>query len=336
MESQSNLKFILYSNVVLFCSVLSLLAVHLLLLQSGDIHRNPAPSSIASDTSDSSSSSILNSINLSRHLSFVHYNIQSIVPKLDTLIAELSDFDILAFSETWLNPTITCEELFFLSYHPPERKDRVGDSHGGVVLYVKDTLHYIRRHDLEPAGIECLWIEVNLKPKKILFGLFYRPPNSDSVYFSAIEDSIYLAVDTGIKDIVITGDFNYNMQNIQSSAKIKSLCEQFSLIQTINDSTHFTEHSHSLIDIILTNNVNHLVLSGVGDPFLNQDIRYHCPIFGIFNFSKCKRKSYLRHTWSYDRGDYALLRQKATETNWENLYDPDVHKHAQNISHHII
>ena len=110
-----------------------------------------------------------------------------------------------------------------ISYHPPERKDRVGDSHGGVILYVKDTLHFTRRHDLEPVGVECLWIELNLKHKKLLFGLFYRPPSSDSAYFLSIEDSIYLAVDTGIKDIVITGDLNYNMLDIPASSKIKSL-----------------------------------------------------------------------------------------------------------------
>ena len=129
--------------------------------------------------------------------------------------------------------------------------------------------------------------------------------------------------------------FKQDTPSIYSSYKTVSLCEQFSLVQIINDPTHYTEHSHSLIDIILTNNVNHLVLSGVGDPFLNQDMRYHCPIFGIFNFRKCKRKSYLRHTWSYDRGDYTLLRQKATETIWENLYDLDVNKHAQKITDHI-
>ena len=87
------------------------MAVHLLLLQSGDIHPNPGPSSVASDISGSSASSILNSTNLSRHLSFVHYNIQSIFLKLDILTAELSDFDILAFSETWLNHIVTRKKL---------------------------------------------------------------------------------------------------------------------------------------------------------------------------------------------------------------------------------
>ena len=35
------------------------------------------------------------------------------------------------------------------------------------------------------------------------------------------------------------------------------------------------------------------VFSGVGDPFLGQDLRYHRPVFGILKFSKPKMKSYV-------------------------------------------
>lgn len=126
------------------------------------------------------------------------------------------------------------------------------------------------------------------------------------------------------------------MLNAQLSVKVKNLCEEFSLSQTINQPTHYTEHSSSLIDIILRNNESHFIFSGVGDPFLNQETRYHCPIFGILNFSKSKSKSYLRHTWSYERGDYDLLRYKAETTDWESLYDPNINIYAQNITNHII
>ena len=108
---------------------------------------------------------------------------QSIVPKLDVLSPELCDFDILLFSESWLNPSVTDDDLSFQFYHKPERKDRVGDSHGGVILYVKDTLHYTKRRDLEPNGIECLWIELVLKHKHILFYLFCRPPSSNQLTY---------------------------------------------------------------------------------------------------------------------------------------------------------
>ena len=179
-------------------------------------------------------------------------------------------------------------------------------------------------------------VELTLRQKHVLFGVFYRSPSADALYFSSIEDSIHLAVDTGINDIIITGDFNYNMLNARTSNKIKSICEQFSLTQTIDNPTHFTEHSSSLIDIILTNNETNMVYSGVGDPFLNQEIRFHCPVFGILNFTKPKFKSYTRHTWSYDRGDYNLLREKAADTIWNILSDPDINIHTKNTTDHII
>ena len=37
------------------------------------------------------------------------------------------------------------------------------------------------------------------------------------------------------------------------------------------------------------------MFSGVGDPFLNQEMRYHCPVFGIFKYVKPKAKVFTRH-----------------------------------------
>ena len=213
---QSNCDFT-YFAFFTFSSVLITFWITILLLsQAGDVHPNPGPASNSSDSmSDSSVTSVLQSSALSKHFSFIHYNVQIILPKLDILFTELCDFDILAFSESWLNTSVPDEDLSFQLYHKPERKDRVGDSHGGVILYVKESLHYTRRRDIEPNGIEFIWIEITLNHKHILFGLFYRPPSANAAYFSSIEDSIHLAIDTGIQDIIVTGDFNFNMSNEQ-------------------------------------------------------------------------------------------------------------------------
>ena len=112
-----------------------------------------------------------------------------------------------------------------------------------------------------------VWIELTLKHKHLLFGLFYRPSNSDSAYFSSIEDSVHLAIDTGIQGIIVTGDFNYNMLSGQLSANIEDLCENFFRTQTTKQPTHYTEHFSSKLDIILTTNDSYLILSGVGDLF---------------------------------------------------------------------
>ena len=78
------------------------------------------------------------------------------------------------------------------------------------------------------------------------------------------------------------------MLNSQYARKINPLCQQFSLFQSISEPTHFTENSSSLIDLLLVSNKDRIIVSGVGDPFLHQDIRYHCPVFGVFNFSNLK------------------------------------------------
>ena len=110
------------------------------------------------------------------------------------------------------------------NFKPPKRKDRARDHHGRVMIYVKDSVHYTRRNDLEPLNIECIWIKIQLKQTRILFGLFYRPPYSDALYLSAIEDSISLALDTQISNIIVTGDFNLNVLNTHKSNKISDIC----------------------------------------------------------------------------------------------------------------
>ena len=102
-------EFLFWLTILLFCC--------------GDIHPNPGPSTTSSMSSLSESSSstmsdnIFNSLNVSHNLSFVHYNVQSILSKLETLYTELFEFDILAFSETWLSPNIDIDALYLQSYN---------------------------------------------------------------------------------------------------------------------------------------------------------------------------------------------------------------------------
>ena len=161
-----------------FLIVLTWLAFVLII--SGDIHPNPGPipdhnTSFSNDSlSLSTSSSLSNIVNIQSlyHLSLVHYNVQSIKLKIDQLYSELNGFDILAFTETWLNDSITNDELNMSSFQKPERKDRSDETHGGVIVYVKDTISYVRRFDLELKSLECIWIQLKLSNKSVLLGVF--------------------------------------------------------------------------------------------------------------------------------------------------------------------
>ena len=175
---------------LMFCSTFSCLLplsvmILLLILKSGDVHPNPGPPHSESSDSWSSSLDLYNFPNLPNHLSTIHYNVQSIANKLDTFIAEFSFFDVVLFSETWLLDEISSNELFFPSFPPPERKDRADNRYGGIILYVNNNLSYIRRRDLGLNNHECIWVQIKSSNKRnILYGVFYRPPNSDSVYMS--------------------------------------------------------------------------------------------------------------------------------------------------------
>ena len=103
---EANAKFMSYVCICSF-TVILIACFSVLLLSAGDIHPNPGPSSSTTSVTTSSLSSIfstlINSLNISHHLSFVYYNVQSLASKLNVLHAELFHFDILAFTETWSN-----------------------------------------------------------------------------------------------------------------------------------------------------------------------------------------------------------------------------------------
>ena len=106
---------------------------------------------------------------------------------------------------------------------------------------------------------------------------------------------------------------------------------QFSLYQCIDDPTHYTEHSSSVIDLLFVSNKGPLIHSGIADAFLNQDLRYHCPIYGIFKFSKPKVSSFTRRIWYYDRCDFNVLRNKGNAVDWDSLQDINIDTFANNI-----
>ena len=280
--------------------------------------KNPSDSVVSSDyTSSTNSHDLYTFLNYPNHISTVHYNVQSIRYKLDLILAEFSQFDIISFTETWLSGKCPTSDLIFPSYYAPERKDRISDRYGGVMVYIKDSISYIRRNYLEINGLECIWVQTKMCNKRnILYGNFYRSPNADFAYYSLIEDSIGPAMDSNISNVVITSDFNINQLNSTSSKKISSLCSQFNICQPITEPTHFTENSSSLTDLLFVTNKESVLTSGVGEPCLDNSIRYHCPVFVVFNFLKPKRFSVRHVIWKYDQGNYSTLRNYLNGINW--------------------
>ena len=217
-ETYRNIKFpytrikITKSNKnILFCrnlffSVFSLAVtwMFILVLLSGDVEPNPGPDSVVDNINSSHNGSLEM---LTNHLSILHLNIQSLLPKLDLIAAESEAYDLIIISESWLKPEIRSDSISLTNFHSPFRRDRCDRPGGGVVIYVRDNIYCKRRSDLELQGLEAVWIELSIKSKKLFKGGCYRPPNSNAAYFDLLSESIDRAYNTNIIDIFILGDF---------------------------------------------------------------------------------------------------------------------------------
>ncbi|MEW8186271.1 MAG: reverse transcriptase family protein, partial [Candidatus Thiodiazotropha endolucinida] len=312
-----NLNFSRHCLMSMFVTVL-ILWLFVLIILSGDVEINPGPNSVEGDADSSINSSSSSYQMLSNHLSIFHLNIQSLLPKLDLIKAEADAYDVLVFSESWLKPDIQDDTISIVIFcRLSERtgvNKRVG---GGVVIYVRDTFLCKRRCDLELRGLEAVWVEIQVKSKLILVGGFYRPPNSNNNYNNLIEESIDKAFNTNIVDIFILGDFNYNLLH-NNDNKMTEIIQEFNLKQLITEATHFTEHSSSLIDLVMVRNTTNVLTSGVADCFIPDQVRYHCPIIVLLKFLRQSIKTFKRRIWSYPLADFDRFRTVLLDSNLDN------------------
>ena len=95
---------------------------------------------------------------------------------------------------------------------------------GGCGVYIKDSLCYIPRPDIDTKQndglkyeFEAKWIEViNKKGDNIVIGVNYRHPRkNDTVHIQYLQ-KVMKTIKKGKKLIQIVGDFNYNLLNHDS------------------------------------------------------------------------------------------------------------------------
>jgi hypothetical protein len=123
-------------------------------------------------------------------------------------------------------------------------------------------------------------------------------------------------------DIIITGDFNINQLSDNHRNKISSLLTQYSFQQLITEPTYMTEHSSSLLDLVMVNNPTSVLHTEVGPPLLNQ-VRYHLPITGVLNHPTIVNASFKRKIFLYDKGDYESYRNLLSVVDWDGIFRND-------------
>jgi hypothetical protein len=169
------------------------------------------------------------------------------------------DFDVFACTETWLKPPIHDDELNLQNYNI-FRQDRPGaKTGGGIMIYVKDCYEVTVIPTKYSAPLESLEIKIrkeNMKPTHLI--VIYRPKETPITLLQQMEADLISHSD---KHTFLIGDFNIdNAKSTSLSCSLKSLVERNGFHQLINQPTRITEHSETIIDLIITN-IAHLCSS---------------------------------------------------------------------------
>ena len=83
-----------------------------------------------------------------------------------------------------------------------------------------------------------------------------------------------------------------------------------------------TEHSSSLLDLVMVYNPTSVLYTEVDPPLLNQ-VRYHLPIAGVLNHPTIVNASFKRKIFLYDKGDYESYRNLLSVVDWDGIFRND-------------
>ncbi len=154
--------------------------------------------------------------NKQKLLKVMHLNTQSLVSNFNQLNLKLSSypFDVVALSETWLK-----ENKLLLDYVNIPGYDLIYNNRetirgGGVGFYVKQTLKYKRRKDIEEKSkdLEHVWMELpgHNKNSRLLVGVIYRSEKMLTFddWLNKFEELLCFIKATWDGPIYLTGDTN--------------------------------------------------------------------------------------------------------------------------------
>ena len=203
----------------------------------------------------------------------MHLNTQSMVSTFDELLVTIREypFDVIAMSETWMknNPHL----LQYVSIPGYTNLFRnLDEIRGGrVALYIKNSINFKRRTDIEKIEpeLEQIWVEISGRNKniKLLLDVMYRSNRMQDfqTWIDKSENIISQLCTEWDGLLVITGDFNIDLLRPEQP-QVKQyidMLESLNLHQHVEQPTRITANSKTLIDHIISNIPSRVTHTGV-------------------------------------------------------------------------
>ena len=164
----------------------------------------------------------------------------------------------------------------------------------------------------------------------MIVSVIYRSPRQNNNEFEVFLSNMEKLL-SGINKFkpslsLITGDFNARSSywwckdiNTTEGSKLFSLKSSNGFSQLINEGTHIQANSSSSIDLILIDQTNLSMNSGVNSS-LHPDCHHHI-FYSRFNLNIYYPPPYQRFIWDYKKTDSTKITKALDTVNWERLFD---------------
>ena len=260
------------------------------------------------------------------HISTYFQNIDGNKSNFDQFTTELAELDhefsAIGIAETNTNPQN--KNLFKIDNYTACYQNTLGNKKkgSGIALYVNNKHSYSECKMLSKCTehIESLFIEITNTDQPIMIGIIYRPPSGNTATFNSEMNELLCNIKC--KNVIILGDFNINMHNLQNpnNQEFEEIIITQGYYPTISIATHKKPHCQSTcIDNIITNSIKNLLVTGT----IPNHVSHHVPIFAIFSITSIITKE----------TDKITIHYEYSKKNLQNLCDQlsDKFKNSENF-----
>ena len=191
---------------------------------------------------------------------------------------------------------------------------------GGVAMYVRETIDFEHRTDLQTDYLEILCIELKPKfSKSFLVLAWYRPPKYEHETLNTLE-TLLKTIENKNKELILIGDINSNDLNIDDKNKVidhlRSVYRQFQMKQLIKFPTRSTLTSQTLIDHFASNKPRYIIDSGV----FTTGFSDHDLICGVRKVSsRINREPKIIKSRQLKNYDPTKFRKELQQVDWESI-----------------
>ena len=162
-----------------------------------------------------------------------------------------------------------------------------------------------------------------------MFVAVYRSPSQNDEQFKVFMDTLQTTCDRLQRErpysIIITGDFNCrssqwwgeDIENLEGTA-LDEKFETNNLYQLIDEQTNMRSGSMSCIDLVITDQPNIFVETGV-----HPSLDVHCQhqiVYGKLNISIPHPPPYKRTIWDYPKANTQMIRDIISEIDWQSRF----------------